>query len=214
MVNPTKVIDDAFFAERTTVNAETGCVEWNRHISANGYGTLKYKRKAWIAHRFLWQYKNGEIPKGMIVCHKCDNRKCVNPEHLFLGTTQDNVDDKMRKNRFVKSCGENNGTSKLTNDDIVKIRTDIRPQHLIAKDFGVSQSLISAIKAGIIWKDVATDIPKDKKMTLVEFAKTMGLPYLNLKDRVYGGCMNFTEAVQRTAKQFNIDLQLSIKESK
>ena len=208
MVNPIKVIDDKFFLERTKLNNETGCIEWTKHLNINGYGTLKYKQKNKMAHRFMWEYKFGEIPEGKIICHKCDNRKCVNPEHLFLGTTQDNVDDKMRKGRFVASVGEKSGLSKLTSEQIIAIKNDVRAQQAIAKDFGITQSNVSLIKQNKSWKHIDYIVSEDKKITVKDFAKLLGLPYLPLKDRIYGGYMNVTEAVNRTAKQFNINLQV------
>lgn len=155
MPNPPKVIDTAYFASRSKKNDATGCIEWTRHISDTGYGTLKYKQKQWTAHRFFWQFQNGKIPHGMIVCHKCDNRKCINPEHLFLGTTQDNVTDKMNKGRFVASIGERSGLSKLTELQVRQILEDTRPQTKIAKDFGISQSNVSIIKCRVTWRHVA-----------------------------------------------------------
>lgn len=154
MVNPVKQIDDQFFADRMAVNEETGCHEWQRYVGGNGYGTVKHKRKQWPAHRFMWAYKNGPIPDGMVVCHKCDNRRCINPDHLFLGTTQDNVDDKMRKGRFKPNHGEKSGSAKLTFSQVEAIRQDVRPQRHIAKDYGVSQSNISWIKARKSWAEV------------------------------------------------------------
>jgi len=154
MVNPVKKIDEQFFADRMTVNPETGCHEWQRYISQNGYGTVKHKRKQWPAHRFMWAHKNGPIPDGMVVCHKCDNRRCINPDHLFLGTTQDNVDDKMSKGRFKPLAGEKNGSSKLTHKDVLNILNDTRSQRAIAADYGVGQSNVSLIKQRKAWTGV------------------------------------------------------------
>jgi hypothetical protein len=208
MVNPTKVIDDSFFEERTSVNKETGCIEWTRHTNVNGYGTLKYKRKQRMAHRFMWEYKYGAIPEGKIICHKCDNRKCINPEHLFLGTTQDNVDDKMKKGRFVASSGEKNGYSKLTKEQIIAIRDDVRPQTKIALDYGISQSNVSIIKRKQSWSHIDYGFSENKKLNVKQFAELLGLPYLPLKERIYGGYLTITESVNRTAKQFNKDFQI------
>lgn len=155
MPNPPKLIDETYFLSRSKKNDETGCVEWTRHIATTGYGTLKYRQKQWIAHRFAWQFYRGAIPDGMIVCHKCDNRKCINPEHLFLGTTQDNVTDKMNKGRFVPCIGERSGTAKLSELQIKQILADLRPQTKIAKSFGISQSNVSLIKSRLSWRHVA-----------------------------------------------------------
>jgi hypothetical protein len=175
MVNPTKVIDDKFFEDRSVVDPVTECVEWTRRVSVNGYGTLKYKQKQYMAHRFMWEFKFGPIPDGKIICHKCDNRKCINPDHLFIGTTQDNVDDKMAKGRFVPCPGERSGTSKLTEAQIVAIRADTRPQYVIAKEYGVCRSNISVIKRGSSWGHIP--VVEDKRMSVKEFADQFGVPY-------------------------------------
>jgi hypothetical protein len=175
MVNPTKVINDKFFEDRSAVDPITGCIEWTRHVSVNGYGTLKYRRKQQMAHRFMWEYKFGPIPEGKIICHKCDNRKCINPDHLFIGTTQDNVDDKMSKGRFVPCPGEQCGTAKLTDEQIAAIRADTRAQHRIAKDYGISQSNVSFIKRGLTWGHIP--VIEDKRMSVKEFADQFGVPY-------------------------------------
>ncbi len=175
MVNPSKIINEEFFAERSTPEPATGCLCWTRHINQGGYGTFKHKGKQRMAHRAMWEHKNGPIPEGMVVCHSCDNRRCIHPEHLFLGTTQDNVDDKMAKGRFISNLGERSGTSKLTDEQIAAIRIDTRPQRVIARDFGVSQSNVSLIKAGSTWGHLPS--LEDKRMTVQEFASLMAVPY-------------------------------------
>jgi len=78
---------------------ESGCWLWTGAIDSHGYGKLKRRRKIITAHREAWRLHKGEIPNGMFVCHKCDTRACANPDHLFLGTHQDNMDDMKRKGR-------------------------------------------------------------------------------------------------------------------
>lgn len=77
----------------------SGCWLWLGSTNAKGYAHLKYDMRQQRANRFSWSAYNGPIPEGLHVLHSCDNRLCVNPEHLFLGTNQDNVDDKMKKGR-------------------------------------------------------------------------------------------------------------------
>ena len=77
----------------------TGCMEWQRCLHRDGYGKVCYQGKAQWAHRVAWQVWRGEIPNGMHVLHRCDNRKCINPDHLFIGTNEDNISDCAAKGR-------------------------------------------------------------------------------------------------------------------
>jgi HNH endonuclease len=70
----------------------TGCHIWNGAFNC-GYGRLRYRGRAWLAHRLAWFLRHGPIPKGMVLCHRCNERRCVNPEHLALGTRADNNAD-------------------------------------------------------------------------------------------------------------------------
>jgi len=78
------------------------CWNWNRSLSTHGYGLLSDKRKTWLVHRLVYTLQNGEILEGLLVRHKCDNRKCCNPEHLELGTNQDNALDVLERKKDLK----------------------------------------------------------------------------------------------------------------
>lgn len=105
------------------IKSENGCWEWIAYINKDGYGRFAPSSgKPERAHRVAYQLFVGPIPKGLCICHRCDNRHCVNPSHLFLGTNNDNVRDKMSKGRFKPNYGSHNGMSKLTQQDVSNIR--------------------------------------------------------------------------------------------
>ena len=85
---------------------ENGCWIWNRYVGRNGYGQVAVSHKTSMPHRVMYQAHNGEIPKGLVVMHACDNRLCVNPDHLSLGTQGDNVRDCVAKGRARGQFGQ------------------------------------------------------------------------------------------------------------
>jgi hypothetical protein len=136
------------------------CWVWTGKIHYRGYGVQPNRRGETYAHRLAWTLVNGPIPEGMIVMHKCDNPPCVRPDHLMLGTKGENSFDMKRKGRARGSYlgGRRNPAAKLTPEQVAEIRARVggygtgRP---LAREFGVSPSTITAIKAGRLWKDVA-----------------------------------------------------------
>ena len=85
--------------ERSKLNEETGCIEYTRYKNKHGYGRLRAGGKKVLAHRLSYEHSHGAIPDGIIICHKCDNPSCINPEHLFAGTHLDNARDAIAKGR-------------------------------------------------------------------------------------------------------------------
>jgi hypothetical protein len=141
------------FMAKLVRNEATGCLEWHGVKNANGYGKTKIRGKDWNVHRYVWTLVNGPIPDGLFVCHKCDNRQCAEPDHLFLGTPKDNQQDMVRKGRSLK--GERNNKSKLTPDDVRAIRASNQRQVDLAAQYGVAQNMISKIKLRQFWQHVA-----------------------------------------------------------
>lgn len=92
--------------ENVVINKDTGCWEWQGAKNNIGYGFIRDGDKMRTTHRVAYEIYRGPIPEGMCVLHKCDNRKCVNPEHLWLGTRQDNADDMINKGRHTKGFHE------------------------------------------------------------------------------------------------------------
>lgn len=133
-------------------NKSNGCLEWMGNLTKDGYGRICIDYKIKLVHRLIYELKNGPIQDNLYVLHKCDNRKCCSINHLFLGTPDDNMKDKVNKNRQAK--GEFNGNSKLRNEQIIDIRNDSRPHRKIAMNYGVSQSTISDIKRRKFWNHV------------------------------------------------------------
>ena len=132
------------------------CWVWTAHKDRVGYGTVKLKNRHTMAHRLSWMIHCGEIPVGLLVLHRCDNRACVNPDHLWLGTHQDNADDKVAKGRCNPQFGEDNFSSRLTEENVREIRLRYAAggisQYILAKEFGVYQGNISSIINGKKWK--------------------------------------------------------------
>ena len=82
---------------RSIRDPKTGCILWTGSRTTNGYGGLNYRGRHLQAHRASWLAHRGPIPTGLLVCHRCDVRPCINPDHLFLGTQKDNMVDKAAK---------------------------------------------------------------------------------------------------------------------
>lgn len=137
--------------------SDNGCWEWVGAHLPKGYGIIKIpgSRRYEYAHRLSYRIAFGEIPEGRHVCHKCDNTKCVNPDHLFLGDSWLNHQDMKLKGRHL--YGERNGNSVLSEDMVRRIKEHLSlgwPQLKIARVFGVSQITISRIKRGLRWAHI------------------------------------------------------------
>lgn len=148
------------FEERFTPEPNSGCWLWLQKLHKTGYGIFKYNNKQRMAHRAAWEIYVGEIPQGLMVCHKCDIRDCVNPNHLFLGTHKENMADMSKKGRASRLCGEDKSSSKLTESEAVEIFYKDGLQRNIAKEYGVSRRLVGMIKSAQAWKHVTEDLAR------------------------------------------------------
>lgn len=132
---------------------ENECWNCTSHkLDTQGYSKTYIDGKFIFIHRFMYQGKYGDIPKGMEVCHKCDNPACINPSHLFLGTHAENMSDMTKKNR--QTLGGRNPMSKLTNKVVAEIKSSNKKQAELAKIYGVTQPTISMIRNNVRWKHV------------------------------------------------------------
>jgi hypothetical protein len=129
---------------------ESGCWIWMSTVEKSGYGRVCSGKKPFYAHRVSYEQKHGPIPSGMMALHHCDVRCCVNPDHIFVGTQQDNMTDKVLKNRQAK--GMNHGNAKLTEDQVREIKSSSETSIKLSAKFNYSASMIRAIKNGYIWK--------------------------------------------------------------
>ncbi|MCE9567460.1 MAG: HNH endonuclease [Planctomycetes bacterium] len=146
----------------------SGCIIWLGHIRAVGYGHFSYLNSIDYAHRVSWQLKNGPIPTRHVICHICDVRLCVNPDHLFCGTQSDNIRDMIRKGRAgwhvsperyaaighalgQTQRGEGHSSARLSDQDIATIRYLIQRGAFfpdIARVFEITSGYVSNIAAG------------------------------------------------------------------
>lgn len=147
----------SFFWKKVRKGGPNECWPWTGCIGTKGYGGFKFPNGN-SAHRYSWSLKNGPIPIGALVLHKCDNRSCVNPSHLFVGTPAINSKDMTNKNR--QSKGEHRPLHKLTEEQVKLIRFLYRPKcrklgaRKLAAKYGVSPDLILLIVRRKRWKHI------------------------------------------------------------
>lgn len=152
---------------KSTVDPSTGCWLFNGSRTPKGYGHLSDNRTYNMirVHRLSYRELKGEIPNGMLVCHKCDVRNCWNPDHLFLGTHQDNMDDMIRKGRANFGTppgnsirGEDSPNAKLTEEKVIEIRRRFFAGGItkldLSKEYGVCDKTIGVMIKGRTWKHV------------------------------------------------------------
>jgi len=152
-------VEDAFH-EKYVMVAESGCWIWVASTFRTGYGQFNPRNGRIVtAHRFAYELYNGPIPEGLFVCHRCDVRTCVNPDHLFLGTCADNLADMRAKGRArsAPKDGEKNPAAKLTATDAREIFLSNAPDRVLAEKYGITRQAIWKIKHRKSWRK-ATEI--------------------------------------------------------
>ena len=133
-----------------------GCWEWAATRDRRGYGRFNIGRTPRLAHRIAWELTNGPIPDGLHACHHCDNPPCVRPDHLFLGTDKDNMQDASRKGRLGHAGlrGTTNHKARLVPDQVMEIRrrwADGETSRDLGADFGVAEGTVDWIVRGLSW---------------------------------------------------------------
>lgn len=135
-----------------------GCWYWTGYANNQGYGRMSIDGKATLSTRASYEVYKGSVG-SLLVCHTCDNPLCINPDHLFLGTHKDNAQDMVYKGRSNRCKGEDNGQSKLSNEDVLKI---FAMQGLssgqIAKQFNISSGVVRRIKQRKMWRHVTNNL--------------------------------------------------------
>lgn len=156
-----KPLADRFFAK---VEKTPTCWIWKASVEAGGYGHIGIGRRGEgmkRCHRVSWELHIGPVPANLCVLHRCDNRRCVNPEHLFLGTKKDNSRDMAAKGRQVFQLnpervarGERQGSAKLTEEQAREIKNSDLRQYEVAKKYGVSLSTVNRLRCGRTWAHI------------------------------------------------------------
>lgn len=161
-------IEHRYWAKVDQSAGHDGCWPWTAQLNIGGYGIFwdgtynaKGQGRKVKATRWAWEQYIGPIPDGLLVCHTCDNPPCQNQRHHFLGTALDNNRDREQKGRGGghKTAGSANGVAKLTDDRVAEIRRRYAAggiaQHVLAAEYGVTQTLVSQIVRRIVWRHVA-----------------------------------------------------------
>ena len=149
------------FDSRVEFEPNTGCHLWSGAANWDGYGITTMGGRTQIASRVSFSRHHGEIPAGMIVCHKCDTPACVNPAHLFVGTKRDNNRDRSAKGRNHNNTGQRHGRAKISDADALEILAACRAgeaQSGLAARFNIHQSTVSDIKTGRRWSKITREI--------------------------------------------------------
>lgn len=131
-----------------------GCWLFTSNLNRDGYGAIKIGSRNVGAHRVSWELTYGAVPRGLDVLHRCDTPACVRPDHLFVGTHQENMADMIAKGRKNPARGSRNGRAKLTTDDVRAIRASTARGKELSTQYGVSATVIGQIRRGKLWRSL------------------------------------------------------------
>lgn len=148
-------VEQRFWRRVGPISRADGCWEWTGPMNGRGYGRFWADGRLVYPHRFLKERVDGPIPGGMDACHRCDNPRCVNPRHVFVGTHAENMADMSRKGRWtprVVPSGESHRNAKLTRVQADEIRDSVESDATLARRFGVTRPTVWSIKQGQTWK--------------------------------------------------------------
>ena len=145
------------FQSKIDIRSNSECWPWLRYCDIYGYGRFKYKGKMIFSHRFAFAFKNDYLADDLVVRHSCDNPRCCNPNHLLMGTHQDNKNDAVRRDRLAK--GESNGSAKLTEKDVLTIRSSSLSLRELARQFNVASKTIFNVRANKNWRHLLSTTP-------------------------------------------------------
>lgn len=139
----------------------SSCIEHDGPRNATGYGIVHERGRTWLAHRLAWEQAHGPIPDGMNVLHRCDNRPCVNVEHLELGTHVENMRQMRERGRSPRSPGERNGRATIGESTARTVKMLLREDRerwtidRIAEELGISRHIVADISKGKSWRHVS-----------------------------------------------------------
>lgn len=182
------------------VHKTESCWTWLGAKSKKGYGHITFsengERRSTGAHRAAYLVFTGDFDRSLHVLHHCDNPSCVNPKHLFLGTNQDNVDDKLKKGRQLRE--ESHPRAKLTKSQVKHIRRALmrgETMQSLSVRFNISHTVIFRIKTNFTWKDESYKAPKTAKHVRID-----AVTAAELKVRLLNG-----ESTLLLSKEYNVD---------
>lgn len=177
---------------------KNGCWNCTSHtLDKDGYPRYKINGKCTRIHRIMYEKYNSEIPEGLWVLHKCDNPTCINPEHLYVGTAQDNTNDMVQRNRNVTCPGEKHGNSKLTEEQVIKIINSSLNSTELSKEYGIPRRYVGAIQRGEKWEylfkqNKVQKVNRQQKLSDIQILEIRSMKGLNER---------------KIAKLFNISFQ-------